>query len=382
MEWNGARWWKCDFHTHTPASKDYGKGSEQERLKWITPRAWLLNYMGAGVDCVAITDHNSGAWIDRIKSALAELESEKPDGFRPLYVFPGVEISSHGGVHLLAILGRDKTTEDVDYLLHDVGFPYGERGTSHQVTTKPFPEVAREIDKAGGIAIPAHVDRCSGIFEEISGTTLGQILADGQIFSMELTDPSYTKPQLYVDRKMRWTEILGSDAHHPPPEKPEDRDRYPGSHFTWVKMGSPSIEGLRLALLDGALSIRRSDEYEEDPNKYPSLVLEAIEVSDARYMGRSAPFSINFNPWFNAIIGGRGTGKSSTVEFLRNALRRKDELRGEIQIEFEQYDQVYTNRNDPGLLTRNANLRVICRKRRGTVSRPMGTNGCSPSYRA
>jgi len=29
QEWRypGARWWKFDFHTHTPASKDYGKGT-------------------------------------------------------------------------------------------------------------------------------------------------------------------------------------------------------------------------------------------------------------------------------------------------------------------------------------------------------------------
>ena len=25
-KWPGARWWKFDFHTHTPASMDYGKG--------------------------------------------------------------------------------------------------------------------------------------------------------------------------------------------------------------------------------------------------------------------------------------------------------------------------------------------------------------------
>ena len=44
-EWNGARWWKCDFHTHTPASDDYGKGKNQKELKKITPEEWLMNYM-------------------------------------------------------------------------------------------------------------------------------------------------------------------------------------------------------------------------------------------------------------------------------------------------------------------------------------------------
>ena len=63
-DWPGSRWWRFDFHTHTPASKDYGDKS-------ITPHDWLLGFMRAGIDCVAVTDHNSGAWIDRLKEILA-----------------------------------------------------------------------------------------------------------------------------------------------------------------------------------------------------------------------------------------------------------------------------------------------------------------------
>ena len=30
-EFPGARWWKFDFHTHTPASDDFMQGSAQQR---------------------------------------------------------------------------------------------------------------------------------------------------------------------------------------------------------------------------------------------------------------------------------------------------------------------------------------------------------------
>ena len=359
-DWNGARWWKCDFHTHTPASHDYGKGPDQNSLKEISPRDWLISHMKAGVDCVAITDHNSGAWIERVRAELDDLDLERPEGYRPLFVFPGVEISVHGRIHLLAILGCEKTTEDINYLLRAAGFPPEAIGTSDRETTKSFVEVVEAITAANGIAVPAHVDRRNRVFEELHGTTLEQILNCSDIFAMELVDPAFVKPQLYVDKNLYWTEILGSDAHHP---SGDSDDRYPGSDFTWVKMGSPCIEGLRLALLDGALSVRRSDENVEDPNKHSPLILESIEVSQARYMGRRESFFIGFNPWFNAIIGGRGTGKSSAVEFLRIALRRNDELRGDaLRAEFEQYNQIYTDRNDVGLLTNNATIRVICLK--------------------
>ena len=51
----GARWWKFDFHTHTPASKDTGAwqaaiGTPVE----LTPQKWLLKYMAAGIDCVPV----------------------------------------------------------------------------------------------------------------------------------------------------------------------------------------------------------------------------------------------------------------------------------------------------------------------------------------
>lgn len=84
---HGAKWWKFDFHNHTPASNDFGKGDATHIA--ITPENWLLMYMTAGIDCVAITDHNSGEWIDKLKIALAAIEAvePKPAGYRKLYFF-------------------------------------------------------------------------------------------------------------------------------------------------------------------------------------------------------------------------------------------------------------------------------------------------------
>jgi hypothetical protein len=356
-KWNGSRWWKFDFHAHSPASDDYGRGVAQASLKNRTPKEWLLDYMHLGIDCVAITDHNTGAWIDRIKNALHELKSEQPVGYRPIHLFPGVEISVNGGVHLLAILDIEKTTSDVDSLLGAAGFS-GTKGLCNAVTSRSINDVVEAIVQAGGIAIPAHVDDKNGLFQ-LTGTTLEQALNSEAIFAMELIDPTYEKPPQYINKRLSLTEILGSDAHHP---SRTTGQRYPGSHFTWVKMGDPSIEGLRLALLDGSLSVRRSDQETGDPNDHAPLTLESIEVTQARYLGRSRVFNVGLNPWLNTIIGGRGTGKSTSIEFLRIALRRQDELPDELKPEFEKYCWVYLNREDAGLLTDAASIKVIYRK--------------------
>lgn len=357
-QWNGSRWWKFDLHTHTPASEDYGKGPDQQRLRDRTPREWLLDFMQAGIDCVAVTDHNSGAWGDRLKEALEKLRRDQPEGFRDLYLFPGVEISVNGGVHLLALFDSQATGEQITALLGAAGFS-GTFGRSDNVTTKSFLEVVSEIVRAGGIAIPAHVDQNSGLMAEFSGTTLEQAIKCTELFAMELVDPTWAKPAIYNDRRTGWTEVVGSDSHHPTGNAGQ---KYPGSRFTWVKMGQPSLEGLRLALLDGGLSVRRSDETTEDPNEHGALMIESVEIAEARYMGRSHPFRLHLNPWLNAIIGGRGTGKSTVVEFLRTALGREKELPPALAADFEKYRKVYECRDDDGLLTRESRFEVIYRK--------------------
>ena len=322
----GARWWKFDFHTHTPASVDYGAGSRQDV---ITASEWLLRFMQAEIDCVAVTDHNSGAWIDRLKSALTAMEADPPEGFRPLHLFPGVELSVNGGFHLLAVFDPETSTADIDTLLGAVDYR-GTKGDSNGVTAKSGVEVVRIVLEQGGIPIPAHADRDKGLFRLATdgdgterGTTLdsnttAQVLDCDGILAMEIVDRTAPKPEIYSQRKLGWTEVIGTDDHGV-----LGRDRSPGAHYTWVKMAEPSLEGLRLALLDGdASSILRSDEEGHgDANSTPEFFVESVEIREARYMGRGESAKFRFSPWLTALVGGRGTGKSTVIHSLRLALR-------------------------------------------------------------
>ena len=360
-EWTypGARWWKFDFHTHTPASEDYGKGPEQASLKQITPREWLLGFMRAGVDCVAITDHNSGEWIDDLKKALHEMSQESPLDFRPLYLFPGAEITANGGIHILAVLDDAKGSADVSTLLGAVGY-HGVRGASDVAANSASIEVVKAISDAGGIPILAHVDGPSGAWE-LAGNTLASLLTLDNLFAMEVVDPGKTKPPLYYQNKLTWAEILGSDSHHP---HGQAGPRFPGSHYTWVKMSKPSLKGLRLALLDGGgFSIRRSD---DDPESFgpfapPEHCIEAIEIKDAQYMGRGKSARFEFNPWLNALVGGRGTGKSTVIHAMRLAAGRERELENleeysEPLLTFKRFERVPKDRTDKGGLTKSTNI--------------------------
>lgn len=328
--WPGARWWKCDLHTHTPASTDYGKGPNQESVAQISPADWLLRFMRAHVDCVAVTDHNSGEWIDQLKDCYAEMSGQAAaghpvDGFRRLTIFPGVEIAASGGVHVLGILEVSKASADVAQLLGAVRF-HGTRGASDRAADASPKDVVHAIAQAGGIPILAHADKPCGAFSVLPGSTLAPLLDTHEMFAIELCDRANPKPDVYRQRRLAWAEVLGSDAHHP---EGIPGQRFPGSHFTWAKMGAPSLDGLRLALLDGnGVSICRSDDEAPafQPSMLPKNFIESVEIANGRFIGRRSHERLEFTPWFNALVGGRGTGKSTIIHFVRLAYKREGEL--------------------------------------------------------
>ena len=85
----GARWWKFDFHTHTPASLDMPWSRIENEEERLSPEQWLLRFMAAQIDCVAVTDHNTSDWIDSLKNAYSRLESDRPAGSGRSVSFPG-----------------------------------------------------------------------------------------------------------------------------------------------------------------------------------------------------------------------------------------------------------------------------------------------------
>lgn len=362
----GARWWKFDFHTHTPASKDTGAwqaavGTADE----LTPEIWLLRYMAAEVDCVAVTDHNSGAWIDKLKSAYVSMKQAAeagtpPPGFRELHLFPGVEISVQGGVHLLAIFDPTVSSATIASVLGGVGFPahlHGETDAKDgaAITRDSLLHVIEEVQRCSGIAIPAHVDDAGkGLLRLSPGSRscvleaamVKQALQMPRLLALEWKIGNATYPSIWDELKPNLSSVVGSDCHS------FQGAAVPGSRFTWIKMAAPSLEGLRLALLDGqGVSVRRSDDGDDfKPLKKPEHFIESIEVQNARFMGRRKPAVLACNPYFNAFIGGRGTGKSTVVHAFRLAYRREKELPAgsEAGQTFTRFSKVAKSRVDEG----------------------------------
>ena len=112
-----------DLHVHTPASHDWTGGQ-------ITPEEFVAHAQSTGLSGFAVTDHETGAWIDPLR------EAAKGTGF---IVIPGVELNNlagNAGIHLVVLFELDASSLDVERFLAAVGAVRGsgeklERGTAH-----------------------------------------------------------------------------------------------------------------------------------------------------------------------------------------------------------------------------------------------------------
>ena len=368
----GSRWWRFDFHAHTPASSDYGVGPNQAELKARSQREWLMDFINAGIDCVAVTDHNCGDWIDPLKTELAKLKDENVSGAKNFHLFPGVELTINGA-HFLAIFDPSRGTRTIQDLLAVAGCNKDPKNAA-AYCSESIGKINEEIRKAEGLLIPAHVDdENTGFFKlQTNLSALDPILKLDGILAMEVRNPDFELPQTYRDAKLAWTQIVGSDAHHPVPSGSGTsmaHSAHPGSRYTWVKMAEPTLAALRLALIDGeGVSIRRSGDVVTgfQPFATPDEIIEEISIEKTKFMGNGRRETLCFTPWLNAIVGGRGTGKSSVLQFLRLAMRRDRELEqfpesSELYRNFEQFRHKAKKRTDDGVIKEDTRIKVVFR---------------------
>lgn len=341
MQIPGSRWWRFDFHNHTPASSDFHP-SEKATLQ---PRDWLLAYMRAGVDAVVVCDHNTAAWVTLLQEALSALDIEQPEGWRPLVLFPGIEISANEGVHLLAIFAPGTPRQVLDGLLGKLTGWSVSKPNHEQQCEQSAVLVARAIHDSGGLAVAAHADKPRGIFVAPGVTARALDSLFPTLDAIELHDPQGTTAQTALSHWKGRAVIAGSDSPH--------RTSNAGQRCTWVKMSRPDLAGLKLALLDPELALLPAAPGAPAPPLGGARWIRSLRIENLQ-LRRQEPLQLDFNPAYNAVIGGRGSGKSTVIECLRLALAREGEIGatngGALEHNFANFKKVAAGRNLPGMM--------------------------------
>jgi AAA domain, putative AbiEii toxin, Type IV TA system len=283
-------------------------GDDRAHARAIVEKAAEL-----GVSVLAITDHNDVSSVPEFRCAAADCG---------LHVFPGFELCSSEGVHILCIYPQDTDDDRLGRFLGEFGI----RNTapSSDLSTNSFVEVLGKVREQGGVAIAAHVSNENGLFRVLSGKARIQAWQADDLLAIQI--PGFVEDLPNELRQI--VENRNADYHraHGAEERlaiavvnamdivvPEDLDD--PSATCSIKMSEVSVEGLRQAFLDPGSRIRLN------PKQGKLKLEEHAELLALAWEGGFLDgAAVHFNPNLNVLVGGRGTGKSTVVESLRAVL--------------------------------------------------------------
>ncbi len=310
----GARFYRCalqvnPYHYAKTFRGQAAQGDALSHAQEIVDKA-----VASGIEVLAITDHNSVDGIEAFRSASID---------RALHVFPGFELSSSEGVHLLCLYPPDTTSDQLGRYLGEFGIR--DTNPSPGLSTRTFSEILGTVQGQRGIAIAAHVaSDGGGLFKVLSGQARVRAWRDENLLAVQIPRLIENLPQdvraIVTNRNADYRRTHAPDDGLPVAVINAKDIVTPGdldlpSATCWIKMQEVTIDGLRQAFLDPGSRVRLNP---EEGHFAPD---EHMEIVTAGWEGGFLDgVTVHLNPDLNVLIGGRGTGKSTVVESIRSAL--------------------------------------------------------------
>lgn len=351
--YKGARFYKCDLHMHTPVDRSHWTGDpfatnpKEEDYRGVA-EAYVRQCYDVGLEVIAVTDHNfaSREFICYILEAIQSLKNEYP---YEIIVFPGFEVAGPigKGAHLLCIFEPGASLDAVDGRLTQLNLPPDLRW-DNQNRPQPIPtknmtfqrmlEIVQNDTSLRGICIGSHPnDRGVMDSDTVEQWWSQEVIRNNGLMCLELPRPRIEYVQhagnaliksILLNSDSRYQRlrpiatVCNSDCDKLMPGGGGDTN-YIGFRSTWIKMSQPSVESLRQAFLDHESRIRFGPRPE---GSFTYSRIKRIQVSGASFL---ADEDVVFSPNLNTLIGGRGTGKSTIIEYLRLGLDQERKIRGE-----------------------------------------------------
>jgi chromosome segregation protein len=320
----GAHYYKTDLQVHTPRDRAWSgprPTSDQQRAAYATD--FVAACRLKGLRAVAITDHHDIAFFGYIRAA-AEAERDALGNDVPaherLVVFPGIELTLAVPCQALLILDADfpgqRLTAVLDVLAIDQTDPdLDQHDQPKQLQFQDLAELHQRLDAntwlRGHFAIfPNVTDGGHGtLMRKDMQAKYRDMPCVGGYVDGDADDIGTGNSEKFAGRDAAWGNksiavIQTSDSRTSTFETL-------GAHATWIKWARPTAEALRQACLAHESRIAH-----KEPG-LPAVIITRLNVTNSKFMG---PVDLELNPQYSALIGGRGTGKSTCLEYLRWAL--------------------------------------------------------------
>lgn len=319
----GAHFFKTDLQIHSPRDINWKGTKPTDPVARLALAARMVQACReSGIGAIAITDHHDFVFCDFVRRAAA-METGSDGGQLAaadrLVVFPGLELTLAVPCQALLLLDANFPEDRFDSILVALKIESTDPSLHSHASPKqlPFQDLAALYDhldqhswlKGHYIILPNVTDggygtlMRSGMQDKYSNMPCvgGYIDAGAKIGKGNETIFAGLNKE-YGNKRLAL--IYTSDARN---ESFADL----GKHPTWIKWAEPTAEALRQGCLASESRISR-----ERP-QIPETRLTQLSVSNSAYMG---PIEIELNSQFNSLIGGRGTGKSTVLEYIRWAL--------------------------------------------------------------
>ena len=319
---NGSHFYRCDFQVHTPrdpAWRGFRPVHEVDRKKYAT--TFIKECRTRGIHAVAITDHHDFGFLPYIRHA-AETDPLIAEGNnQPVIIFPGIELTLGVPCQAILLLDADFPIQSLNDVCRILAITQDDPLNAQHAEIKQLVNIRdlsalherldeQEFLRGRYIVLPnvspkgyqtlhrtgflAHYRTMPCVGGYIDGGIERIERGDWRIFNGEI--------EAYANKAIGL--FCTSDS------RSYDLENL-GKSSTWVKWSRPTAEALRQACL-----ARHTRISHQEPER-PSQVIKSLYVEDSKFLGT---VDLIFNPQFNCVIGGRGTGKSTMLEYLRWAL--------------------------------------------------------------
>lgn len=318
----GAHFFRCDLQVHTPRDrawkgKPYTLPDERRHYAKILVEACRSSSLNA----IAITDHHDTCFFSYVKDAAAQETdangNELPLGQR-LVVFPGVELTLNIPCQAILIFDSNFPETLLSQVLTVLAISSSPDSESRAADVQRIASITtledlkkkldeHEFLKDRYIILPNVTS--GGSFTLLRNGNAPKYRAmpcvggylDGPISKSELGDRKILNGEVKEYGNKRIALFQTSDS------RSEDHTTL-GKHSTWVKWAIPTAEALRQACL------AQDSRISQDAPRLPPVVIRSLHVSNSEFLG---PIDLYLNPQYTALIGSRGTGKSTILEYLR-----------------------------------------------------------------
>lgn len=318
----GAHFFRCDFQVHTPRDRQWkGNSFATDDERKIYAQSLVEACRQQVLQAIAITDHHDLCFFPFIKAAAAQetdLVGELLPPEERLVVFPAVELTLNVPCQAILILDADFPETVLPQVL-----------TALAITPAPTADA-----KAADVVRVVSITTLEGLKDELDKhewlrgryIILPNVTTDGHDTLLRKgANLKYAAMPCvggYLDGSISKCKagelkiLAGEDkawgnkriAFFQTSDSRSEGHSSLGKFSTWVKWAIPTAEALRQACL------AQDSRISQDAPQLPAIVIRSINVSNSDFLG---PINLILNPQYTAIIGSRGTGKSTILEYLR-----------------------------------------------------------------